>query len=182
MLKLIQKNSVPSYEEFYTENQPRVLRYVRGKLDSPEDAEDLVSAVFTYCFEHYGEYDPEKSAITTWLYLIVNSRVKNYYRDHGSSRYADYETVSQVMEDQNIDLDQGVYLEQLRSRLMRAIDRLPERQRQIVLLSYFQNASSEEIAKKLGTTPGNVRVLLSRALKKLSAEYENDWKEFINHG
>lgn len=182
MLKLIPKKNIPSYEDFYAEHYPRVLRYVRGKLDSPEDAEDLVSAVFTYCFEHYREYDPEKSAITTWLYLVVNSRVKNYYRDHCSGRFADYETVSQVMEDQRIDLDQGVYLEQLRSRLMKAIDRLPERQREIVMLSYFRNQSSEEIAHRLGITPGNVRVLLSRALKKLSAEYEKDWKEFINHG
>lgn len=182
MLKFLPKNQKPDYEDFYSSNYSRVLYHVRGKITNSQDAEDLTSEVFTYCYVHYEDYDPEKSSITTWLYLIVNSRIKNYYRDHDSVSYADYEVVSDTMQDQSIDLDEGVYLEQLHNALMKAIDRLPERQRQIVMMRYFQNLSSEEIAKKLGLTPGNVRVLLSRSLDKLSKDNEKLWEEFTNHG
>lgn len=177
---LLTKNRKPDYEEFYSDNFDRVLRYVQGKITSTEDAEDLTSEVFLYCFKHYDEYDPEKSAVTTWLYLIVNSRVKNYYRDHVT--YADFETVSEIMQDQSIDLDEGVYLEQLHNILMRAIRSLPERQQIIIKMSYFENYSSDEIARRLGLSPGNVRVLLSRALKKLSSMNDCYWKEFKNNG
>ncbi|MBQ6999490.1 MAG: sigma-70 family RNA polymerase sigma factor [Oscillospiraceae bacterium] len=180
MLKLLPKNKKPIYEDFYAENYDRVLHYVRGKIGNFEDAEDLVSEIFLYCYSHYESYDPEKSSIVTWLYLIVNSRVKNYYRDHSS--FVDFESVADIMQDENIDLDEGVYLEQLHSALMKAIRTLPERQQKIVMMRYFQSCSGEEIAARLGTTPGNVRVLLSRALNKLSQNNDKYWKEFRNDG
>ena len=181
MLKLLPKKEKPDYEDFYSDNYGRVLYYVKQKINSAEDAEDLVSEVFMYCYSHYDDYDPEKSSITTWLYLIINSRIKNYYRDHNIS-FADYEVVSQTMQDQGIDLDEGVYLEQLHGALMKAIKTLPERQQKIVMLRYFENCSSEEIAARLCLSPGNVRVLLSRALDKLSKMNEEYWKEFKNNG
>lgn len=180
MLKLLPKNKRPPYEVFYSENYQRVLHYVRSKIGNDEDAEDLVSEIFLYCYKHYEDYDPEKSSITTWLYLILNSRVKNYYRDHVA--FADYEAVADTMQDLSIDMDEGVYLEQLHSALMKAIGTLPDRQQKIVMMRYFQNYSSEEIAKRLGITSGNVRVQLSRALDKLSSLNDGYWKEFKNNG
>lgn len=180
MLKILPKTKIPSYEDFYAEHYSRVLNYTRNKITVTEDAEDLVSDVFLYCYHHYEDYDPEKSSITTWLYLILNSRIKNYYRDHVT--YADYEVVSDVMQDESIDLDQGVYLEQLHSFLMKAIKSLPQRQQTIIMMRYFEDRSSEDIAKALGITPGNVRVLLSRALDKLSSGNEAYWKEFRTNG
>lgn len=168
------------YEQFYNDNYRRVLHYVQRKISCIEDAEDLTSDVFLYCFDHFEDYNPAKSSITTWLYLIVNSRVKNYYRDHVS--FADYEQVSDFLVDSSFDLDQGVYIEQLHNALMDAIHSLPERQKEIVMLRYFDNYSHEEIAKKLGITPVNTRVLLSRALNKLTLFNASNWKEFIHNG
>lgn len=176
MLKLLPKKEIPTYEEFYESNYTRVLYYVKNKISSVEDAEDLTSEIFIYCYRHFDDYDPEKSSLTTWLYLIVNSRIKNYYRDHVSN--VDYEAVCDTIQDMNIDLDQGVYLEQLHNTLMHAIKTLPERQQKIIYMSYFQNMQSDEIAQVLGLTPGNVRVLLSRAIDKLSKTYSENWKEF----
>ena len=51
--------------------------------------------------------------------------------------------------------------------LGRGLDALPERQRRIVELRYFREWSNAEIARELGLTEGNVRVILSRALDKL---------------
>lgn len=181
MLKLLSKKEKPDYEDFYSDNYGRVLYYVKQKINSVEDAEDLVSEVFMYCYSHYDDYNPEKSSITTWLYLIVNSRIKNFYRDHNVT-YVDYDVVSETMQDQSIDLDEGVYLEQLHGVLMKAIKSLPERQQRIVMLRYFENCSSDEIAVRLGISPGNVRVLLSRALDKLSKMNDEYWKEFKNNG
>lgn len=180
MLIHLPDNRKPTYEAFYTEQYHRVLRYVQGKLSHAEDAEDLTSEVFLYCYRHYEDYDPEKSAITTWLYLIVNSRIKNYYRDHVPT--ADFEDVAETLQDLGIDLDRGVYLEQLHDTLMKGISQLPERQQRIIRMRYFENRSSEDISQCLGISPGNVRVLLSRALSKLSAQNYGNWKEYTYNG
>lgn len=46
MLKLLPKNQKPSYEDFYSHNYSRVLRYVHGKIGNGMDAEDLTSEIF----------------------------------------------------------------------------------------------------------------------------------------
>ena len=177
---ILPKSPKPTYEDFYSSHYQRVLRYVRAKIISEEDAEDLVSEVFLYCYSHYDEYDPQKSALTTWLYLIVNSRVKNYYRDHVT--FADYELVADTMQDLSVDLDENIYLEQLHKTLMTAIRTLPDRQQKIIMMRYFKNYSTDEIAHRLGISPGNVRVLLNRSLNKLSIQYDTYWKEYKYNG
>lgn len=181
MLKILPRNSKLSFEDFYQQNYNRALNYVRNKITVSEEAEDLVSDVFLYCYNHFDSYDPVKSSPTTWLYLIINSRIKNYYRDH-SITYVDFESVADTMQDQGINLDQGIYIEQLHNALMTAIHNLPQRQQQIVMMRYFENRTSDEIALKLGLSPGNVRVLLSRALNKLSTYNDGYWKEFKDNG
>ena len=170
----------PDYETFYRENYNRVLNYVYKKISHKEDAEDLTSEVFLYCYRHYDDYDPSKGKRSTWLYLITNSRIKNYYRDHVISE--DYDEIAETLQDMGIDLDRGLYLEQLREKLLQAISRLPERQQTIVKMRYFENRSGEEIARQLGITPGNVRVMLSRAIDKLAAIDPEQWEEFVPIG
>ena len=180
MLQLFPKNQKPDYDDFYRDNYNRVVNYVKNKINNYEDAEDLASEVFVYCYSHYEDYDPEKSSITTWLYLIVNSRIKNYYRDHVST--ADLESIQDIMADEGIDMDQGIYLEQLHKVLMKAIKTLPERDQKIVVMTYFENKSGDQIARALGISPVNVRVALHRALGKLQKMNDSYWKEYRNNG
>lgn len=168
LLKFTPKHSPqekPTFEQVYTRYYSNILSYIRLKVDNQQDAEDLCSEAFLYCYDQYENYDPEKSSISTWLYLVVNSRIKNYYRDHKS--HADIDDFSNVIPDEGDDMDRSIYLEQLRDTLGKAIATLPEKQQKIVILRYFKQMSSAEIADQLGLTPGNVRVLLTRALDKL---------------
>lgn len=165
MLQLLPKQEKQSFETFYEENYSKVVQYIWKKLGNKQDSEDLAGEVFLYCYSHYEEYDPEKSAITTWLYMIVNSRLKNHYRD--TKTYVDLEDVVGVLQDDSVDLDACVYLEQVKARMAQALQKLPERQRRIVVMSYFEERSSSEIAQIMNMTPVNVRVQLSRALDKL---------------
>lgn len=67
---------------------------------------------------------------------------------------------------------QSIYLSEMRSALACAIATLSDIQRQIVIKKYFRNMTSNEIAEDVGSTPGNVRVQLTRAIKKLKEYFE----------
>ena len=86
------------------------------------------------------------------------------------------------MADESIDMDEGIYLEQLHKVLTNAIKMLPETDQKIVMMTYFENKSGEQIARTLGITPGNVRVKLHRALGKLQKMNDGYWKEYRNNG
>ncbi len=165
MLQLVPDRKKIPFEQLYEENFDKVVGYIYRKLGAWEDSEDLASEVFLYCHAHYDSYDPEKSSPTTWLYLVVNSRLKNHYRD--AKTYVDLESLTGELQDDSVDMEQCVYLEQVRRILSRALEHLPERQRRIVEMRYFQDMSGAEIAEAMHMTPGNVRVQLSRALDAL---------------
>lgn len=171
MIQFLTKQEKPTYEEFYEENFDRVTQYVYQKLNNWQDAEDLAGEVFLYCYSHWDQYDPDKSSPTTWLYMIVNSRLKNRYRD--AKHHVALEDVVGVVADEDIDMDACIYLEQLRTMLDTALAYLPERQQKIVRMRYFEDLSGNEIADILGMTPGNVRVQLSRALDTLEKHCTN---------
>lgn len=162
---LKRQNELPSFSDFYNTHYRRVVYYINKKIGNPYDAEDLASEIFLYCYSHYDDYDPKKSSLSTWLYLIVNSRIKNHYRD--VKTYVDLESLVGVIPDDSIDLDACIYLQQLKECLEKAIMQLPARQRRIVTMRYFEERSNNEIASELGMSQVNVRVQLSRALDAL---------------
>lgn len=174
MIQFIPTADKPSYEEFYSSNFQRVVQYINKKIGNLDDAQDIAGDVFLYCYTHYNDYDPSKSSITTWLYLIVNSRIKNYYRD--SKTYVDIDELAGVLPSDETDMDACILLEQMKTRLYQAIKLLPERQQDIVRMSYFEGRTSKDIAETLGITPVNVRVLLSRALIILEKHCSDLWK------
>lgn len=154
-----------AFEEIYEEFYAKVYRYVLKRIRRASDAEDLTQEVFIACYRNHEKYDPNISSLSTWIYVITNNRIKNYFRDHQQAYpIADYlDTLSSGHD----SLEQCLYLEQLRSELIHAIEILPKRQQQIVLLRYFKSFTTQEIAEALQISPGNVRTLLSRSLKTI---------------
>lgn len=157
----------PPFEEIYDRYYFDVLRYLIRHMNNRQDAEDLAGDVFLYCYSHYDNYDPAKSSVATWLYLVVNSRLKNYYRDRRET--VDISELEPFLAAEEDDMGKAVYLQQLRGALAAAIQQLPERQQQVVILRYFQEKSYAEIADALGTSENNARVMMTRALTRLES-------------
>lgn len=161
-------NGALTYEEFYNMYYFRVLRYLSAKCVQTKDAEDLASQVFLYCYQNFSNYDPTKASIASWVYMIANSRFKNYCRDRRS--YVDVDAISEFISDESNPIDAALMLDDMRDAIADALLKLSEKQRMIVVMRYFKDMSATEIGRKLGMTPINVRVQLSRALDKLEIE------------
>lgn len=162
-------NARNDIELLYKNYYAKVNMYIRRKTGNAEAAEDLTQEVFEYCFKRYELFDSAKSSLSTWLFLIVNSRIKNYFRNRRDNE--SLEIYEDILSADN-DMDAAVYLEQLKSVLMKAINELPENQRRVVLWKYFEGMSHIEIAEKLGISVGNSRVLLTRAMGKMREQLQ----------
>lgn len=163
-------NEKLSFEEFYKRFYRRTYCYVKSKIGHIQEAEDLTCDVFLYCYKHFAEYNPEKASIETWLYVIVNSRIKNYYRDRKSS--VDIDSLTDVLPDENVPLERAMELENMRQLLAVALKALSPVQREIVILRYFHGDDTNTVAEKLGLQSGNVRTTLSRALDRLEKYFK----------
>ena len=156
---------VMPFEDFYGKYYNSVCHYLMKKTGNREDAEDLACEAFIYCYKNYDKFNAQKSSYSTWLYLIVNSRLKNFYRDKRENVWID--ELENVLPADSDDMGKAVYLEQMRGELARAIMELPEKQQTAIRMRYFEEKGFDEIAAVLGTNIGNARVIVSRALNKM---------------
>ena len=160
-----------SFEQVYNEYYPRVFGHIRKKLSSYHEAEDLTQEIMAVCYRNFEKYDPEKAALGTWIYVIMNNRLKNYYRDKKNLVSLDDEEAFLEIASEEV-LEEAVLLEEQRRILMETIEHLSEREQKIVTYTYFYRLTSSEVAQRLGMTAGNVRVILNRSLKKLKIYLE----------
>ncbi|MBQ9252438.1 MAG: sigma-70 family RNA polymerase sigma factor [Clostridia bacterium] len=156
------------YEEFYSANYIKVVRYLGRKCANFHDAEDLAHECFLYCYKHWNEYNPAKASVTTWLFLVVRSRWKNYLRDH--KEFSTLEGLEEVIPGEG-DMDRAVWLQSLRNELASLLKNLPEKQREAIVLRYFEQWEDADIANRLNTSQVNVRVLIYRGLQKMNREF-----------
>lgn len=158
-----------NFEQVYQDFYDRVFHYVSARITSRSDAEDLVQEIFVACYRNFEHYDPEKASLITWIFVITKSRLINYYRGRKESTSIDDEEHPVEIPAEQF-LEEAILLEEKKEVLQRALLLLSDRERRIVSGKYFEGRSSSALAKELGTTPGNIRIIRMRALKKLQAD------------
>lgn len=126
-------------------------------------AEDIVQDSFVAFWEKYREKDREIQARAT-IYTIVRNRCIDYLRRTSSARMLP-EDAERLMTD-----DEAQTQSSYEARLWSAIDRLPERRRQILLMNKRDGMSYKEIAEELGLSIFTVRNHLAITMKVLRKE------------
>jgi RNA polymerase sigma factor (sigma-70 family) len=137
-----------------------LLRYC-SRLLSPTRAEDAVQQAFLSAHRaiHAGDADLN---LRPWLYRIAHNASLNLLRQHGY----DHDQVSDEIDGVETPPQAFERGERLRT-VVAAVQELPERQRNAIVLQAVEGRSYDEIASELGVTDGAVRQLLNRARNTL---------------
>lgn len=165
-----QKDS--EFKEYYIKYYPQVYGYILKKVINKAIAEDMTMDVFCSCWEKFDLFDDSKARFQTWLFVIVNNKLKNYYRDRKDVTELDDSFASDS--DEADDVITAIQLQYLRDHLYVAMEELNETQREIVVCKYFKNLNSNQIAFQIGLLPGNVRIQLKRALDKIRTYFNKN--------
>lgn len=155
-----------TFEEVYREFYPRVYRFVLSKIGDIEAAEDLAQEVMVAALRNYASYDPKRSSLATWVFVIARNRLKNYYRDRRVAESIDAKEGFDLPSGEELQ-DEAVAFQEQRDLIRRALDELEERDRIIVEGFFLFDKTNVEIAEELGITANNVGVAKKRALAKL---------------
>jgi len=130
-----------------------------------EAAEDLTSQVFVKAARWLAE-DRSADSIRSWLYTTARGAIVDYWREQ--SHYP-----SVPLDDSLAVLFCGTAgpeeVRRTRERASRLLAALPERERTVLQLRFLRGYTAAEIGRALGLTPGNVRILQLRALRRAAA-------------
>lgn len=148
-------------EQIYRDFYPKVRSYVGGKVNNPEDAEDLCADVFTKVYEKLPSFDASKASLSTWIYTITRNRVIDYFRSRRPfAELGDDSAVTEGPENALIN-SETLHL------LAAALKELPEEQRDIVLLRYAKRHTLQSISTLMGLSYGAVKLRHADALRTL---------------
>ena len=170
----VQAGELSAFGELIDRHQRAVYGIVSRMVTSRDDADDLAQDVFVSAFRAIGSFRRD-AKFSTWLHTIaVNTTLKrlNMMKRRSTVSIDDPETgLSEMIRAD----DEPSPVESLQNReqneaVRRAIDSLPDKQRIVVVMHYFEQHSCEEIAEILKCSVGTVWSRLHYACKKLRGE------------
>lgn len=128
-----------------------------------EDANDILQNTFLKAWNNIGEFR-NQSKISTWLYRIAINESLDFVRRQKNkiSADADLSVASRLMADDYFDGDRTQAL------LQEAIAQLPDVQRTVFLMKYFDDMKYSEISEILGTSEGALKASYHIAVKKIT--------------
>lgn len=149
----------------------RVLYAVAFKiLGSVEEAEEAVLDVFSQVWKTAGRYDATRSRVDSWLFMLVRSRSLDRLRALqrlGKVVESSTEAAKIMPTVQISDPAEDVLINERRDRILKAMQQLPEEQRRVLELAYYQGLTHVEVATITGKSLGTVKTRIRLGLSKL---------------
>jgi RNA polymerase sigma factor (sigma-70 family) len=157
-------------EETFLKEKDRLLSFIRNRVSSTEEAEDILQDVF---YQFVAGFDSIESIdrVTSWLFSVARNKIIDRYRrdaarpkrtDLASRTGSDDEspiTLSDILPDLGNTPEDSYIREMLWEEIMEALDELPEDQRTIFIQNEIEEKGFREIAEETGVS---INTLLSR--------------------
>lgn len=147
--------------------QERLYYQIRQIVTDHEDADDVLQNTFIKVYRNVNTFE-EKSALFTWLYRIATNESLSFLESKNRRS-------SSSLEDQDLNLanrlsaDSYVDNDNLELKLEQAIASLPDKQRIVFNMRYYDELSYEEMSSVLETSVGALKASYHHAAKKIEA-------------
>jgi RNA polymerase sigma-70 factor (ECF subfamily) len=154
------------FTELYRQYLPRVLNYMRLRVDDEALAQDLTAATFERAFAKRRQLrDPD--AFAAWLFRIARNELGQHYRRwSGRGAHVPLAVAFSVPDGNPLPEEQAAKRQEL-AEMLTAVAELSEREQEIIRLKFVGGLTNRAIAKVLRLGESNVAVILYRAIRKL---------------
>lgn len=148
--------------------QPLLDNYLKRKIDSALDREELVQEVFVSCLQNLSRFNGH-SSLKTWMMAIANHEAADFYR----KRYAKKVIHALPLLDHLLLSETSIYdSHDVALKIRRVLASLGERTKELLLMKYVDKKPVKEIAEIVGQTPKSVESELFRARKEFRRVYD----------
>ncbi|NPA26938.1 MAG: sigma-70 family RNA polymerase sigma factor [Chloroflexi bacterium] len=137
-------------------------------LGNQDDAADATQEVFLRVYRSWDHFDPQRPLLP-WIMTIATRLCIDRLRRRRINQVPWEET---LIADGAASLEEQVFSQEARQKLRQLVAQLPEIERTLVILHYWENLSYEEIARQVGLTVGAVKSRLYRARRWLAQAWE----------
>ncbi len=162
LLKKAQENDKDAFGKIYSLFYERIYRYCKFNCQNQETAIDICQDTFLRAWKALPGFDTTKGTFQAFLYRIAKNLIIDNSRKKKEERLDYYEHL-ETKEDFISDIDKDESIKKLKG----AIEQLNQKDKQIIVLHYFEELPGSDIAKIIGMHEGALRVRTHRIVKKL---------------
>src|SRR5215212_8187509 len=158
-----------AFEALYQRYARPVFGLALRRLGDRGRAEDAVQETFASVWRSARTYRPERGPGAPWLYAVARNAIVDRSRGRGDAG-------GEVPERASDELGPAERTEQswVAWRVHRALEELPEREREVIALAYWSGMSQSEVADFLGIPLGTVKTRTRAALQRLANVLEGE--------
>ena len=156
-----------AFEVLVSTYKQRLYWHIRSIVLNHDDADDVLQNTFVKVFRNIDGFKGE-SKLYSWMYRIATNEALSFLKKKSKKQgISDSELQQQLLE----NLEADVYFEgdEIQLKLQQAIATLPEKQKLVFNMKYFQELKYEEISEILETSVGGLKASYHLATKKIEA-------------
>ena len=152
--------------------QQKIYWHIRKMVIDHDDTDDLLQDVFVKVWKNIDKFR-EKSQLYTWLYRIATNECITFLN---KKRRRFFIPIGDVEHELGNILDNSPHIdgEEIQIRLQKALLHLPDKQRLVFNMKYFDEMKYEEIAEITGTSVGSLKASYHHAVKKIEKFFNED--------
>jgi RNA polymerase sigma-70 factor (ECF subfamily) len=178
---------VRCFDQIFDRYHQQIYNFIKKQVSDHESVEDLVQEVFLRVYKSAKNFDVTKK-FSSWVYKIALNEVKRHWKRTGSRQTFSLNAPlgdeggeserQDLLEDQRITPEAQTESELFSKNLKLLIDRLPEKQKTVVILKIYNDLTFEEIAEicdcPLSTVLSRMRYAVSKLRRWLGIEDTED--------
>lgn len=145
--------------------QQRLYWHIRKMVINHDDTDDILQNVFVKAFNGLSSFR-EDSKIFTWLYRIATNECITFLNNKKKRFFIPMMDVENQLS-QNLENDSYFNGDRIQMRLQQAILTLPEKQRLVFNMKYYEDMKYEDMSEILGTSVGALKASYHHAVKKI---------------
>jgi len=180
--KIQQINSLETqrcFSQIYSTYFTKMIRFSQAYVIAEEDAENIVQDIFLYLWEH-PEVFKTIDNMDAFLFTLVKNRCLNFLKHslYVNEKKSSIQTVEELEMQMNLyslqQFDESfLTISDVENLINEVIDKLPERCKEIFILSRMEGLKYKEIAERLNISVNTVENQMSIALRKLKIELKD---------
>ncbi len=145
--------------------QQKVYWHIRKMVIDHDDADDLVQESFVKVWKNIDSFR-EDAQLYTWIYRIATNECLNFLRKKKNKYFL---PIHDVQHELTQKLDSGHHIDgdEIQLKLQKALLKLPDKQRLVFNMKYFDEMKYEEISEITDTTVGSLKANYHHAVKKI---------------
>lgn len=180
-LARVARGEADAFAGLVERHQERLLRLCERLLGDVEEARDATQDVLLKAYRKAAEVEP-RGQVYTWLYRIAVNHCLNKLRRRKLVRFLRFgasggpdgeEPLSYEPADETPGPEEAMAARRRWAATRKAIDRLPENQRAVLVLVRFEGMAYKQVAEVLGITEGAVESRLFRAMRRLEGAQDS---------